>query len=336
MQLIHNQLNKLNTKLGGSISRIEGDRLMQCDNNKGVGHVVSVALEAGISYTEYTLNLVDDLKLELDNSNGSVLYFIYCLEGNINYAWADNAEQGQEILELQTVILGSRGSSLHLHIQKEQKTSFALIKVDKAQDDPSFSGEGLELNQKLFDQFLPTEETGNYEYHGTFNLKIKEQLLQIRAIRQTGLVRKLLVKGIINFTLALELMHHKRDTENKKSLSTRLTKKELLRVSEAIETIAHKPEYPYTINYLCRQYCLSATKLQEGFKVLEGSTVANFIKKQRVELAEELIKAGELNISEVVYTIGLTSRSYFSKIFKQRYKCTPKYYQEKCKKLASA
>ena len=107
-------------------------------------------------------------------------------------------------------------------------------------------------------------------------------------------------------------------------------------VNEAVEAIAHKPEYPYTIGYLCREYGLSAAKLQEGFKVLKGCTVGNYIKNQRVELAEELIKTGDLNISEVVYTIGLTSRSYFSKIFKQRYKCSPKYYQEKCRNLATA
>ena len=336
MQLIHKQLNKLNNKLGGSISRLEGDRIMQCHNDKGIGRAVSVALEAGISYTEYDFNLVKDLKLELDNNTGTALYFIYCLKGNLKYAWKNDRKQHKEVLELQTVILGSNESALNVHIAKEQETSFAVIKVEKTSNYQSDSVEDVALNQKLFYQFLTLNDTEPYEYHGTFNLKIKEQLLQIRAIKQAGLVRKLLVKGIIHFTLALELMHHQRDMENNKSLNTSLTKKELLCVNEAIEAIAHKPEYPYTINYLCRQYGLSAAKLQEGFKVLEGCTVANYIKNQRVELAEELIKTGDLNISEVVYTIGLTSRSYFSKIFRQRYNCTPKYYQEKCKNLASA
>lgn len=309
---------------------------MQCHNDKGIGRVVSVALEAGISYTEYDFNLVKDLKLELENNTGTVLYFIYCLKGSLNYAWRKNQKQRKEVLELQTVILGSRESSLNLYIKNNQKTSFAVIKVEKTNDIQRDAMVDIALNQKLFHQFLKANDTEPYEYHGTFNLKIKEQLLQIRAIKQSGVVRKLLVKGIIHFTLALELMHHRRDMENKKILSSSLTKKELLCVNEAIEAIAHKPEYPYTINYLCRQYGLSAAKLQEGFKDLVGCTVSNYIKNQRVELAEELIKAGDLNISEVVYTIGLTSRSYFSKIFRQRYNCTPKYYQEKCKNLASA
>lgn len=336
MELVHKQLNKLNTRLGGSISRLEGDRILQYHNEKGIGRVVSVALEAGISYTEYDLNLVDDLTLKIENTTGTALYFIYVLEGNLDYAWTEDISQKKEIQQLQTVILGSNKTALNLFVPKSKKTSFALIKEEKANSDQNLSVDDYALNQKLFYQFLTRNESDPYEYTGTFNLKIKEQLLQIRNIRQSGVVRKLLIKGIIHFTLALELMHHERDMANRETISTRLTKKELLRVKEAVEQIAHKPEFRYTIDYLCRQYGLSAAKLQEGFKVLEGTTASNYIKSQRIELAEELIKTGELNISEVVYTIGFTSRSYFSKIFKNRYNCTPKYYQEHCKNLASA
>jgi len=336
MQPLHKQLSDLNDKLGGSISRLEGDRVLQCHNDKGMGRVVSVGLEAGISYTEYDLNLAEKLKVELDNNTGSALYFIYCLEGNLQYSWADSPDKKEEIQELQTVILGSNETYVNLYVPEGQKTSFALIKVNHTNSEMKNTVDGLALNQKLFYQFLTRSKAEPFEYHGTFNLKIKEQLMQIRAIKQTGVVRKLLIKGIIHFALALELMHHQRDMSQKEGIQSRLTKSELIRVQEAIDSIAKKPEYHYTIAYLSKQSGLSAAKLQEGFKVLECCTVANYIKRQRVELAEKLIKEGDLNISEVVYTIGFTSRSYFSKIFKKRYKCTPKFYQERCRNLAES
>ena len=335
MQIIHHQLNKLNDRLGGSISRLEGDRILQYHNQKGIGKIVSVALEAGISYTEYNMDLNENLKVNLDNGTGSALYFLYCLKGNFAYSWANDASRKEEILELQTVILGSRKSSLNVFIPKEKTVSFALIKVEKSNRYRA-SVDDYALNQKLFYQFLTLTDEEPYEYRGTFNLKIKEQLVQIRKIKQSGVVRKLLIKGIIHFALALELMHHQQDMVRSESIKTRLTKKELLRVKEAIETIAENPQRSYPISVLCRNYALSAAKLQEGFKVLEGLTVANYIKRMRVEMAEKLIKEGNLNISEVVYSIGFTSRSYFSKIFRNRYACTPKYYQEHCKNLASA
>lgn len=336
MQLVHNQLNKLNTKLGGSISNLQGDRILQCHNDKGIGRIVSVELQAGLSYTEYDMNFVEDLELEIDNRTGAALYFIYVMEGNLSFAWKKTSSPRKEIKEFQTVILGSDSCKLKLYVPKSNKTSFALIKVDKMEQSQNYSPDDIALNQKLFHQFLVKGDTDPYEYSGTFNLKIKDQLLQIRAIKQSGVVRKFLIKGIIHFTLALELMHHQNDVSNRKSLSTNLSKRELLLGKEAVDRITQQPEYPYTIEYLCHQYGTTAAKLQECFRVLAGTTVSTYIKNQRIEMAERLIKGGELNISEVVYTIGFTSRSYFSKIFKERYECTPKYYRENCKNLVSA
>ena len=68
---------------------------------------------------------------------------------------------------------------------------------------------------------------------------------------------------------------------------------------------------------------------------MHNRTVTDYIRNVRVEVAEELIKNTDLNISEIVYSIGLTSRSYFSKIFKEKYNCSPKYYQENQKTLAA-
>lgn len=50
-------------------------------------------------------------------------------------------------------------------------------------------------------------------------------------------------------------------------------------------------------------------------------------KRKKKNLAEKLIKTTDLNISQIVYTIGLSSRSYFSKIFKEKYKCSPREYE---------
>ena len=60
---------------------------------------------------------------------------------------------------------------------------------------------------------------------------------------------------------------------------------------------------------------------------MHGVTVTKYIRHTRILAAEHVIKTTDLNISEVVYSIGLTSRSYFSKIFKKKYNCSPKDYQ---------
>lgn len=70
-------------------------------------------------------------------------------------------------------------------------------------------------------------------------------------------------------------------------------------------------------------------KLQYGFHNLYGLSVNNYVKKIRLQIAMELLKNSDLSISEIVYKIGLSSRSYFSKIFKEKYGITPSYYKKK-------
>lgn len=329
MQIVHNQLNHFNNKLGGSISSFEGDRVLQYNNEKGEGRIQTVALSAGISYTEYDLNVLEDFSfdLKLDESRG--LYFIYCLEGNFKFTKRKNASGVTKVEALQTVLVGGTNETITINLNQDTKTNIAVIKVSEEGGASTYGLESDNIYEQLFSQFLKDDW---YEHVGSFNLKIKDQLLQIRAIHQKGLVRKLLIEGIVNFTLALEILHCKNDMEGKGQMDTILTKSELLRIEEAVNEIKNKPEFPYTVTYLSRQYGLSPTKLQEGFKVLEGTTVTNFIRNERLILSERLIQTTDMNISEIVYTIGFTSRSYFSKIFRNRYKCTPKTYLMNCRK----
>ena len=67
---------------------------------------------------------------------------------------------------------------------------------------------------------------------------------------------------------------------------------------------------------------------------MHGHTVTEYIREVRIKKAEDLLKNTDMNISQVVYTIGLTSRSYFSKIFKEKYNCSPKDYKFAQRELA--
>jgi len=63
-----------------------------------------------------------------------------------------------------------------------------------------------------------------------------------------------------------------------------------------------------------------------GFKQLYGKSVNQYIRDVRIEMAKVLIETSDLNITEITYAIGINSRSYFSKLFKERYSLSPKQY----------
>lgn len=71
-----------------------------------------------------------------------------------------------------------------------------------------------------------------------------------------------------------------------------------------------------TLNPLSRYSGISQAKqLQEEFKFLFFRTVKEYIRPARMEAARELMNTTDLNIFQIVYTIGFTSRSYFFKKF---------------------
>src|SRR5699024_10711074 len=114
------------------------------------------------------------------------------------------------------------------------------------------------------------------------------------------------------------------------SHSSTLSYREIQQVQSLVEEIKQNPSYNYSVDYLARKAGISVPKLQTGFKELHQMTVANFIRDIRLQKSEELLKSSDMNVSQIVYSIGFSSRSYFSRIFKGKYNCSPSDYQRQC------
>ncbi|QIA07649.1 hybrid sensor histidine kinase/response regulator transcription factor [Draconibacterium halophilum] len=74
---------------------------------------------------------------------------------------------------------------------------------------------------------------------------------------------------------------------------------------------------------------VSANQAYRKIKALTGQTANEFIRTQRLKVASGLLVQNKRSISEVIYMVGFTSPSYFSRCFKDFYGCTPKEYIEK-------
>lgn len=106
---------------------------------------------------------------------------------------------------------------------------------------------------------------------------------------------------------------------------------ELKRASDLGDYIKKNPDTQYSLELLTSMSSLTAAKLQKGFKTLYSRTVSDFIKHIRLQKGEHLMVTTDLNISEIVYSIGFYSRSYFSKIFRQEFGCSPRVYKKQIK-----
>lgn len=311
---------QLQLQLGGRIEIKSKEYKLVVDNEIAKGFISGISIENAIAYLEYDILFKENVSLVGQLQNSNLIHFGYCSKGQITHSFGDEGIENS-LSQFQTGIFSSSstiGSFLNFKKNKEVKVSVITVDVLSVSD--------LELKTQLQNIFQ-TQEDRDFSYLGSHNLKIAEKIEHLNAISQNGLIRNLLINSAVYLILALEIEQHKYDLINTESYFSCLSQTDMEAIKEVSEFINNYPEIQYNLKYLSKKSGLSPFKLQEGFKIMHNRTVTDFIRNVRVEAAENLIRTTELNISEIVYTIGLTSRSYFSKIFKAKYNCSPKNYQ---------
>ena len=77
---------------------------------------------------------------------------------------------------------------------------------------------------------------------------------------------------------------------------------------------------------LASEVAMSRMQLHRKLKNLTDNSASDLIRIMRLAKAAELLKEGELNVTEISYEIGISSLSNFAKIFKEKYGVTPSEY----------
>ena len=79
-----------------------------------------------------------------------------------------------------------------------------------------------------------------------------------------------------------------------------------------------------SVDSLSREMNISSTHLYRKIKQLTGFSTNGLIRKIRMEKAAALLTSRQGTISEVMYEVGFSSPSYFSKCFMEEFGRSPK------------
>ena len=80
----------------------------------------------------------------------------------------------------------------------------------------------------------------------------------------------------------------------------------------------------FSVEDLAERLGLSRVQLYRKVKAILGISISDHINNIRLEKAIVLLKHGDMNISEIAYSLGFSSPNYFSTAFKNKYGVTPK------------
>ena len=79
----------------------------------------------------------------------------------------------------------------------------------------------------------------------------------------------------------------------------------------------------YSTSQLLDNTGLDKTTARDAIKNKTSRSISNYIRFYRLNYAQELLKKGEKNVSEIAYDSGFSSLSYFSKSFKDEFGYSP-------------
>lgn len=83
----------------------------------------------------------------------------------------------------------------------------------------------------------------------------------------------------------------------------------------------------FSVEDLAEKLNVSRVQLYRKVKAILGMNISDHINNIRLERAAMLLRDGEMNISEVAYSLGFSSPNYFSTAFKNKFGVSPKEYK---------
>ena len=83
------------------------------------------------------------------------------------------------------------------------------------------------------------------------------------------------------------------------------------------------PSENVDVNFLAGTLCMSTSTLYRKVKALTGISPNEYIRKTKMQLAENLLLDGQLTFSEIAFKVGMNSVAYFRQCFKDEFGMTP-------------
>ncbi|MBQ4820561.1 AraC family transcriptional regulator [Aquimarina sp. MMG016] len=323
-------LEQLNNYLKGNLKHQWGECVLEFDNEFGKGMIRSIAFDWGVTLVDYNVNFIEDTKIIFSIEGANPVEFVFVSEGKLEYFNSIDQEY-LSIERYQNIIISTQKLSKETYIfPKTVSVKVNFIYVLPVEYAKKKNSNLSLLSQGLLSVFNGDKDSVPFKHLGNYNLKIADQIKQLQESHESGIVRTLSIEGQLNLIMAMQLLEQ-HNYENDAGLPESLSKEDIKKIHKLSEYIIDNISEPLSVNTLASRAGISSKKLQLGFKVLYSKSVNEYIRQLKLEISRDHIKNTDDSISEIVYKIGLKSRSYFSKIFFERYGILPTEYRKRIK-----
>jgi len=106
------------------------------------------------------------------------------------------------------------------------------------------------------------------------------------------------------------------------------------RTAQIIEYLEQRLDQPLSIDQICRDNLIGRAQLERSFRAQTGGGVIDYFSRMKIKAARQMIRDGQLNITQIATQLGFSSVHYFSRRFRSITGMSPSEYARSVKMLS--
>lgn len=292
------------------------------DNHKAKGFISFYSIFSGLSVLVHNVTFLSDFKFDWGLSEDSTYYFCYNVKGHFLHQFGDQEEFAKILQNQSMIFIGNPENSVQTVFPANVELKQALVVVDLKLLESLDIRNASRICSNVGKIFEKIPEHRPYRYLGRIDAETEKYASIVCDNKGVDLVDGLLTGAAVLNMLASQIKVYREDI-TKIAPHPTLSKSELSKITSLGAYVIANLKTSLTVLKLGKHLEISQKKLQMGVKHLYGDSVGRYVSNLRMGHAKHLFNTTDLNVTEVCSLVGISSISYFSKVFKSRYGILP-------------
>ena len=296
---------------------------LQLPDHIGSGTIKGINFQGGLGIVQYEVSFFEDTEIQFVLDEVHPLKFMFSVANTLEHHFKEDKKNIYLIHQYQNAIVASSYHNSHvLTFKKNKKVNIKSLEIDRKVFNIRMDCDLKKLGGRLEQLFRDTEAQEDFFYDGYYSLHIADLFLEIAKSPHTDFINKLFLEGKA-YQILTEQISQYEDEVKDTAQQILMQKFTIPQIKKIVKKIDSKLSDLDTIAIMAKEVGVNEKNLQAGFKILFHVTINHYIQKIRLEKIRDLLISTDMNMSEIAFEVGIKSKSYLSKIFKEHYGISP-------------
>lgn len=321
-------IRELATSFNTNYSEKCDETFLKIPESIGEGTIRGINFNNGLGIIIYDCKFLEEVEIRFTKNEIHPVKYLYTAKGELKHYFL-NDETTHLLHKLECAIVASKGKNGHILEFKANENIYVVsLEIDRTRFFSELKCELSQLDDDLKSLFYDAQATHAFYHKGFYSIAFEQLISSLHEHGDEMMLRKLFLeaKALEIFIKQIALFQDDLKSDQDKAI---LRQSELHQISEIAEFISQDLSQDLKVENLARKSGLNPNKLQIGFKFKFGITVNQYVMNQRMLKASILLKTTDYSLGQVSEAVGISSKSYFSKTFKNHFGILPSAYQKK-------